>query len=153
MKLNRMNAFEGSQVHFFRSVFNKKTKEEGFVVNQITKFPNPERKSFEPEYKIAITKLLIPESDYTKNDDGKLILDYDYMMQINYKKFYYEIKGKNFVKSQVPIVQTSYLHPEGETFEISSDGNTSNPGMLTNQGEFANNKIENLLPLDYKLGD
>ena len=64
-----------------------------------------------------------------------------------------QIKKGEFVKAKIPVVQTSYLHPEGEIFEISSDGNTSNPGMLTNQGEFANNKIENLLPLDYQLGD
>lgn len=98
MKLNRIHAFDGSQVHFFRSVFANTVIEDGFIVNQITKFPNPERKSFEPEYTIAITKLLIPESDYTKDTDGKLILHYGYMMQINYKKFYYEIKGKKFCK-------------------------------------------------------
>ncbi|KQS89146.1 carboxypeptidase-like regulatory domain-containing protein [Chryseobacterium sp. Leaf394] len=188
MKLNRMNAFDGSQVHFFRSVFAKKVESEGFIVNQITKFPNEKyptpaelqklndytaslkskqailsipsdisdiagRKRTEPAYKIAITKMRIPETDYTKNTDGKLILDYDYMMQINFKKYFYEYRKGQFVKTKNPIVQTSYLHPEGETFEISSDGNTSNPGMLTNQGEFANNKIENLLPLDYELGD
>ncbi|WP_262151142.1 carboxypeptidase-like regulatory domain-containing protein [Chryseobacterium foetidum] len=188
MKLNRMNAFDGSQVHFFRSVYAKKVESEGFIVNQITKFPNEKyptaaelqrlkdytaslkskhavlsipsdisdiagRKRTEPAYKIAITKTRIPETDYTKDTDGKLILDYDYMMQINFKKYFYEYKKGQFVKTKIPIVQTSYLHPEGETFEISSDGNTSNPGMLTNQGEFANNKIENLLPLDYQLGD
>ncbi|MBD8084073.1 carboxypeptidase-like regulatory domain-containing protein [Chryseobacterium caseinilyticum] len=188
MKLNRMNAFDGSQVHFFRSVFAKKVESDGFIVNQITKFPNEKyptpaelqklndyttslkskqailsipsdisdiagRKRTEPAYKIAITKMRIPETDYTKNTDGKLILDYDYMMQINFKKYFYEYKKGQFVKTKNPIVQTSYLHPDGETFEISSDGNTSNPGMLTNQGEFANNKIENLLPLDYELGD
>lgn len=188
MKLNRMNAFSGSQVHFFRSVFTKTTKDEGFVVNQITKFPNEKypteaelerlkeftasikdkknalsfpadildiagRKRNESPYKIGITKILIPETDYTKNADGKLVLDYNYMLQINFKKYYYEIKKGEFVKAKIPVVQTSYLHPEGEIFEISSDGNTSNPGILTNQGEFANNKIENLLPLDYQLGD
>lgn len=40
VKLNRMNAYDGSQVHFFRSVFANKVADEGFIVNQITKFPN-----------------------------------------------------------------------------------------------------------------
>lgn len=182
-----MNAYVGSQTHFFRSVFEKKVTDEGYVVNQITKFPNskypteeelqrlkdfaktfkskgsltiPEdileisnRKQNEPPYRIAITKTQIPESDYTKKTNNKLLLDYDYMMQINFKKYFYELKKGKFVRSDMPIIQTSFLHPEGESFEIYRDGNTSNPGMLTNQGEFAKDKIEKLLPLDYDLGD
>ncbi len=187
VKLNRMNAYEGSQVHFFRSVYNNKVSDEGYIVNQITKFPNskypteeelqrlkdfaktfksqgtlniPEdildignRKRNELPYKIAITKTQIPESDYAKKTEGMLFLDYDYMMQINFKKYFYELKKGQFVKATIPIIQTSFLHPEGDTFEIYNNGNTSNPGQLTNQGEFAKDKIEKLLPLDYKPGD
>jgi len=187
VKLNRMNAYDGSQVHFFRSVYESKVAVEGFIVNQITKFPNSKypteeelqrlrdfaktlklkgtinvpddildigtRKRNEPPYKIAVTKTQIPESDYTKKKDGKLFLDYEFMMQINFKRYFYELKKGQFVKAEVPIIQTSILHPEGDVFEIYPDGNTSNPGMLTNQGEFAKDKIEKLLPLDYNLGD
>lgn len=187
VKLNRMNAYDGSQTHFFRSVYDNRVADQGFIVNQITKYPNskypteeelqrlkdfaetlkskstinvPEdildigtRKRNEPPYKIAVTKTQIPESDYTKKADGKLFLDYDFMMQINFKRYFYELKKGQFVKATIPIIQTSFLHPEGDTFEIYPDGNTSNPGMLTNQGEFAKDKIEKLLPLDYKLGD
>ncbi|WP_426473143.1 carboxypeptidase-like regulatory domain-containing protein [Chryseobacterium balustinum] len=187
VKLNRMNAYDGSQVHFFRSVFANKVADEGFIVNQITKFPNskypteeelqrlkdftemfkskgtlnvPEdildisnRKRNEQPYKIAITKTQIPETDYTKKTDNKLYLDYNHMMQINFKKYFYELKKGQFVKATTPIVQTSFLHPENDTFEIYTNGNTSNPGMLTNQGEFTKNKIEFLLPLDYELGN
>ncbi|MCX8534585.1 carboxypeptidase-like regulatory domain-containing protein [Chryseobacterium luquanense] len=187
VKLNRMNAYDGSQVHFFRSVFTGTVKNEGFIVNQITKYPNSKypteeelqrlkdfaktiktktitsvpadlldigtRKRNEPPYKIAITKTQIPESDYTKKTDGKLFLDYKYMMQINFKKYYYELIKGSFVKSSIPINQTSFLHPEDQSYEIYDNGNTSNPGQLTNQGDFAKDKIEKLLPLDYQLGD
>lgn len=187
VKLNRMNAYDGSQVHFFRSVYENKVADEGFIVNQITKFPNPKypteeelqklkdfatvfkskgtlsvpddivdignRKRNESPYKIAITKTQIPEADYTKKTDGKLFLDYDHMMQINFKKFYYELKKDQFIKGNIPVIQTSFLHPEDNTFEIYPSGNTSDPGQLINQGEFAKDKIEKLLPLDYKLGD
>jgi len=40
IKLNRMNAYDGSAFHFMRSLYQGKVKDEGFVVNQITKFPN-----------------------------------------------------------------------------------------------------------------
>lgn len=187
VKLNRMNAYDGSQVHFFRSVFANKVADEGFIVNQITKFPNSKypteeelqrlkdfaemfkskgtlnipddildignRKRSQQPYKIGITKTQIPETDYTKKTDNKLFLDYDYMMQINFKRYFYELQKGQFVKTTIPIVETSFLHPENDTFEIYTNGNTSNPGMLTNQGEFTKNKIEFLLPLDYQLGD
>ncbi|KQT16008.1 hypothetical protein ASG31_13600 [Chryseobacterium sp. Leaf404] len=187
IRLNRMNAFEGIQEHFFRSVFMGTTKNDGFVVNQITKFPNEKyptaeelqrlkdfakdlknktiislppdlldissRKRNEVPYKIAVTKSQIPESDYIKYTDGKVILDYDHMMQINYKKYFYELKKGKSVKSNIPVIQTSYLHPEGHTFEIYVNGNNSNPEEMMNQGEFASTKIEKLLPLDYQLGD
>jgi hypothetical protein len=187
VKLNRMNAYDGSQIHFFRSVYENNVADKGYIVNQITKFPNSKhpteeelqrlkdfaktlqpkgtpnipvdildignRKRNEPPFKIAITKTQIPETDYTKKADGKLFLDYDYMMQINFKRYFYELKKGQFVKATIPMIQTSFLHPENDTFEIYPDGNTSNPGMLTNQGEFAKDKIEKLLPLDYQLGD
>jgi hypothetical protein len=187
VKLNRMNAYDGSQVHFFRSIYENKVADNGYIVNQITKYPNSKypteeelqrlkdfaktfkltgslnvpkdildigtRKRNEPPFKIAVTKTQIPESDYTKKTDGKLFLDYDHMMQINFKKYFYELKRGQFVKTTIPIVQTSFLHPENDTYEIYPDGNTSNPGMLTNQGEFAKDKIDKLLPLDYQLGD
>ncbi len=187
VKLNRMNAFEGSQVDFFRSIFNKKVSDEGYIVNQITKFPNPKypteqelqklkdfsdfvkqnrtatipndisdissRKAIEPKYNIGITKLQLSESEYTKKIGEQLFLTYDHMIQINYKKYYYEFEKGKIVKATLPIVQTSYLHLEGEMYEIYRDGNTSNPDLLTNQGAFSTDKIEKLLPLDYQLGD
>ncbi|CAD7802014.1 hypothetical protein CHRY9390_00860 [Chryseobacterium aquaeductus] len=187
VKLNRMNAYDGSQVHFFRSVYEKKVADEGFVVNQITKFPNskypteeelqrlkdfaamlkskktmtvPEdildignRKRNEPPYKIAITKTQIPETDYTKKNGEHVFLDYNFAMQVNFKRFSYELTKGQFVKSNLPIIQTSFIHPENDTFEIYPDGNTSNPDKLFVQGEFTKDKIEKLLPLDYQLGD
>lgn len=40
IKLNRMNAYDGSQVHFLRSVYDNKVADNGYIVNQITKYPN-----------------------------------------------------------------------------------------------------------------
>jgi hypothetical protein len=41
-------------------------------------------------------------------------------------------------------VISSYLHPEGETFEVSKDGNISTPDLLIAEGDFTKNKIENM---------
>ncbi len=42
---NRLRAYNGSMMHFVRSVIQNNFKKEGFVVNQYKKVPNPERPS------------------------------------------------------------------------------------------------------------
>lgn len=186
-KLNRMNAYDGSMLHFFRSVYNNTVAEDKFIVNHVVQVPNPKypseeelktlsdyrsmvtstkvadlpqnirdiaaRKSSENPFSLAILKTLIPDSDYVKRNNSEVLFSFKDILQVNYKKYDYELKGKDIVKSNIPVVQTSFLHPEGETFEVSKDGNISNPDLLITEGEFTKNKIENMLPLDYQLGD
>lgn len=51
-KANRLEAFNGSRMHFVRSLRNKTLKQEGFVVNQFMRVENKERPS-EKEIEIA----------------------------------------------------------------------------------------------------
>jgi hypothetical protein len=188
VKLNRMNAYDGSLLHFFRSIYNNTISEDKFIVNHVVQVPNPKypteeelnilknfmevsrasktlfkipeeisdishRKTSQKPYALAITQTMIPDSDYVKRDGKKVFFSFKDMLQVNYSKYYYELKGKQFIKSTIPVVISSYLHPEGETFEVSKDGNISNPDVLITEGEFSKNKIENMLPLDYQLGD
>ncbi|MFL9835433.1 carboxypeptidase-like regulatory domain-containing protein [Chryseobacterium terrae] len=189
VKLNRMNAYDGSAFHFMRRIYNGKVKDEGFIVNQITKFPNDKypteeellqlkeytktlksnpktpitipdtiqdiinRKNKESKYKVAVTKRDLAEADYIKKSDGKVILDFNDIIEVKYDKYFYELKNKEFVKSKFPVKQITHVHSNDETFEIYSNGNNSNPTTLMYQGDFTKNKIEFLLPLDYQLGD
>lgn len=41
VKLNRMNAYDGSLLHFFRSIYNNTVVADGFIVNHVVKVPNP----------------------------------------------------------------------------------------------------------------
>lgn len=186
-KLNRMNAYDGSMLHFFRSIYDNKISQDKFVVNHLVKVPNPkyptgeelklledfkqivrssamvnipdnirdisQRKNSEKPYALAIVKTVIPDSDYVTREDGKVLFSFKDMLQINYQKYFYELKGKEFIKGNMPVVLTSFLHPEGEVFEVSKEGNITNPDQLINEGDFSKNKIENMLPLDYQLGD
>lgn len=184
-----MNAYDGSAIHFLRSVYAKKVKDEGFIVHQMKRFPNPkypteeellkledfakiqrsnataeikipddikdiaERKNKESKYGIALIKANLTEDNYTKNQDGGIILDFKDILEVRHDKYYYEIKNKEFVKSKIPVKQATHVHSNDETFEIYSNGNNSNPTNLLYQGDFTKNKIEFLLPLDYQLGD
>lgn len=188
VKLNRMNAYDGSMLHFFRSIYNNTISEDKFIVNHVVQIPNPKyptaeelnilknfkemartsktllkipeeisdishRKNSQKPYALVITKTMIPDSDYVKRDGQSVLFSFKDMLQVNYSKYYYELKGKEFIKTTIPVVISSYLHPEGETFEVSKDGNISTPDLLIAEGDFTKNKIENMLPLDYQLGD
>jgi hypothetical protein len=187
VKINRMNAFDGSLLHFFRSIYQNKVAEEGFIINKVVKIPNPKypteeelnmvkdfmqmtkksgtikipedisdilkRKNKETPFALALTKSKIPDTDYTKRNGSKVLFSFEDMLQVNYQKYFYENKGKEFIKTNIPVSLSSYLHSEGETFEISKEGNITDPDLLINEGDFSKNKIENMLPLDYQLGD
>ncbi|KAB1229855.1 carboxypeptidase-like regulatory domain-containing protein [Chryseobacterium viscerum] len=187
VKLNRMNAYEGSLLHFFRSIYDHKIVEAGFIVNQVVRIPNPKypseeelntlknylelvnkpdfntipenireiasRKNAQSQYMLAIVKTKIPDLDYVKRSDGQVFLEFKDILQVNYLKYYYELKGKEFVKRANRNILSSFLHSDGESFEVSKEGNITTPDQLINEGDFSKNKIENMLPLDYQLGD
>ncbi len=66
---NRLKAYNGSRMHFFRSLIAKKVKENGFVVNQFKRIPNPERPSDE---KIKWARTLTLTSDVPINFSKKI---------------------------------------------------------------------------------
>lgn len=189
VKINRMNAYDGSSLHFFRSIYNNTISEDGFIVNQVVKILNPnypteeelntlkdymimarsskvinipenirdisQRKNNQKPYTLAITKTLIPDSDYVKRPNGQVLFGFKDILQVNYLKTPYEqIKGNTLIKGSIKINESSFLYSdEGESFEVSKEGNITTPEQLINQGAFSKNKIENMLPLDYQPGD
>ena len=187
--LNRMNAYSGSLMHFFRSLYNNELEKEGFIVNHAKQIPNPkypsevelqklkgyydfvkdqkvmtvklspelqdisDRKFKESQFVLAILKTKIKESDFTKRRDGKLFLDFDDLLMVNYQKHYYEIKKGEFVKSASAVSQSSIVHPEALEFEVFPEGNTSEPDLLILEEHFSNQNVSKMLPLDYQLGN
>lgn len=187
VKENRMDAYSGSLMHFLRSVYQKNTTQEGFIVNHIVKIPNqnypteeelsrlddyrkilktnptmklPEdimkishRKNNEKPYLLALIKSKIGEEIYTKTLSGNVFIDFKDILQVNFKKYFYNIKKDKIVKSETSTNKSSYLYPEKDIFEVYPDGNCSNPTELLAKGYFSEQKIGKLLPLDYKMGD
>lgn len=187
VKLNRMDAYSGSMMHFLRSVFQKATSQEGFIVNYVIKIPNknypteeeiakleafrremktknmvkfPEeianisrRKNNEKPYTLAVIKSNISEDVYTKTLSGNVFLDCKDILQVNFKKYFYDLKKGKIIKSETSTNKSSFIYPEKDVFEIYPDGNCSNPTELLTQGYLSEQKIEKLLPLDYQLGN
>ena len=186
--LNRINAYKGSLMHFFRSLYNNELEKEGFIVNHAKRIPNPEypteaelqklkdhfiikksqnatlpwtdelegisqKKSKNSEFLMAILKTKIKESEFTKRKDGRLFLDFEDLLMVNYQKYYYEIKKGEFVKSGGVVTQSSILHPEALEFEIFKEGLSSEPDQLILEEHFSNQNVSKMLPLDYQLGN
>lgn len=63
-KRNRLEAYNGSQMHFFRSLVNNKLKDNGFIVNQFRRELNPDRPS---EKKIKLAREFISLQNNTIN--------------------------------------------------------------------------------------
>jgi len=186
--LNRMNAYKGSLMHFFRSLYHNELEKEGFIVNHAKRIPNPnypseaelqklkdhfnikktqnstlpwtdeleaisQKKSKNSEFLMAILKTKIKESEFTRRKDGRLFLDFQDLLMVNYQKYYYEIKKGEFVRSGGVVTQSSILHPEALEFEIFKDGLSSEPDQLILEEHFSNQNVSKMLPLDYQFGN
>jgi hypothetical protein len=112
-----------------------------------------QKKSKNTEFVMAILKTKMKESDFTKRKDGKLFLDFDDLLMVNYQKYYYEIKKGEFVKSAGVVTQSSIIHPEAMDFEVFPEGITSEPDQLILEGDFSRQNISKMLPLDYQFGN
>lgn len=187
--LNRMNAYNGSLMHFFRSLYRNELEKEGFIVNHAKRIPNPkypteaelqkledyfsfvrtqkvmnvnlspeledisQRKSKNSQFVLAILKTKIKESDFTKRKNGKLFIDFEDLLMVNYQKYYYEIKKGEFVKAATFSTQSSIVHPEALEFEVFPEGICSEPDLLILEESFSQQNISKMLPLDYTFGN
>ena len=105
------------------------------------------------EFVMAILKIKMKESDFTKRKDDRLFIDFEDLLQVNYQKYYYEIKKGEFVKSSGVVTQSSFIHPEAMEFEIFKEGLSSEPDQLILEGDFSRQNISKMLPLDYQFGN
>jgi hypothetical protein len=142
---NRTKAYKGSLLHFIKSIFNNSSKEEGFVINQFKRLPNPKRPS---EEQIKAAKNTIRQSiknglvfnrinnDKPQNaiDSAHVVLrksrlsktvDYLYKSQLNPSEIISIQNGSFFLKykDNLSVVytkekeETAYLNKRGFSFQ------------------------------------
>ena len=112
-----------------------------------------QKKSKSPEGVMAMLKTKMKESDFTIRKDGRLFLDFEDLLMVNYQKYFYEIKKGEFVKAKTFSTQSSIVHPEALEFEVFPEGNTSEPDLLILEEHFSNQNVSKMLPLDYQFGN
>ena len=174
---NRLEAYRGSPIHFFKSVLNNKTEEEGFIINQF------ERKVIKPTFKnlrgstkqISASENQLSFSDYIKKygkvprsrdvlynsdissstiisvDSTNTYLEFDDNLSVVYTE---EKEEKGYVlKSGRPrkaLPQTSNLLPLTEKSLILPIGILENPLSIVFEGYWSYEKFAHTLPLDYE---
>ncbi len=133
-KKSRLKAYNGSRMHFFRSLLFKNLKKEGFVVNQFKRVLNPQRPS---EEKIKMAKELIQLHRKNINFSKKITTpknpldsalvtlrkgrlpkyrDYLYKKDVPYKSMVEYIKGKEFLNFENYLSITYTKEPEEEKY-------------------------------------
>jgi len=68
----RETAYYGSSQHFFRSLYENKSKEEGFLINKIIKTPNPNRYPEEVINDMLVKIKTLPEKTGVRKVAGKI---------------------------------------------------------------------------------
>lgn len=158
IKMNRMNAYDGSLQHFMQSAYSNKIAENGFILNHIQKITNPnysmEEGNKERPFELVIIQRDISSTNFIQNKNGSIYLSFKDILQVNFKKYSYFLKdGIIEKKTNNSAHLSTKIFVEGNTFEIFPWGYTTNPENLLLEGDFSKFKIEKFLPLDYILGD
>ena len=183
-KAARLIAYNGSVLHFMRSIYRNKLQQEGFEIKVLVRYPNKEKERVKRIYKNLMVKkegiLEIIQNDSTayyssiiKQSDS---LDYIYPnaiqpdsvaylidktavglgfnnhLQVTYNALqdYANKMASNNSQKQVSIIS---IINDGE-ISIFSNGSYYNPSNFFTEGYWAySEKLNNLLPVDYEVGD
>lgn len=133
-KQNRLKAYNGSQIHFFRSLMTKKLNNDGFVVHQFKRVLNPERPS-EEQIKRAreiiqlnggrIVHLKEGQKPKTMVDSAQIVLrksrlakysDYLYKRNVPYKDIISLKNGKHILNFENYLMVIYKNEPEENNY-------------------------------------
>ncbi|MBA5629724.1 carboxypeptidase-like regulatory domain-containing protein [Moheibacter lacus] len=168
---NRLSSFHGSLMHFVRSLYDEKLKENGFIINRLIRKENPDFKIYrERIQKMAdrgevihvknppsqiiqtLVKADVPYDSLRIRSDNTVVLNFEGLYHVEFTgekedmDYVRTTTGDQFIGNQYSII---YLL-ENKWVEIEANGNYFPPKELMTEGYFTWEKIGNLLPLDFK---
>lgn len=143
---NRLKAYNGSLLHFFRSLYMANVQEEGFVINQFKRqkvvLKNGEK------FKEVPLKENLNYYDVVFRMNGKTFLNFNFWLQVIYKKEKEELNYRRFGKRLNQ--QESIIQLVEKPIEILPSGKLVNPLATFTEQYWAYEKIADLLPTDYQ---
>jgi hypothetical protein len=148
--LNRESAYEGSVMHFIRSVHAGTLASSGFIVRRLDKVEG-NRKG---RYSNVVDSKILVEADFSDTIENQKIIQFSKYLYVLYSKeleeLPYLIKLQPF-KKPIPAPQTSIVQLVGtDAVEIFANGHLEPAISFFLDGYWSYEKLDKLLPLDYK---
>ncbi len=153
---NRREVYQGSSMHFFRSVIANQLDNEGFRVLKLTRKINPDYlpKSNKPKIISELDKkkpLSIPDFISRTNQRGLFALTFtDCLYIVNTKKRDF-FNSNNFdLPPGAPNYAASTLTLNDEHAFFDNNGVITDPASLVMEGVWGISRMADMLPLDYE---
>ena len=148
--LNREAAYQGSVMHFVRSVHSGTLATSGFIVRRLEKVEG-NRKG---KYTNVVNPKTLVESDFSDSIQNQKIIQFPNYLYVLYNKeleeLPYLVKLQPF-KKPTPAPQTSIVQLVGtNAVEIFASGHLEPAVAFFLEGYWSYEKLDKLLPLDYK---
>ncbi|MDR3693003.1 carboxypeptidase-like regulatory domain-containing protein [Mucilaginibacter sp.] len=153
-KKNRLKAYNGSIMHFLRSVLYNQLSEEGFVVYQLKRKPIPTKTLTQSPIKyidsLAQTPLQINDFIEVSNKKGIYAMAYKDCLYVMYTKLHNYTGNLEDIPaaSQPGYAKTIVTFTAPNTF-FDDNGIIVNPESLVYEGYWAKIRVAELLPSDY----
>jgi hypothetical protein len=149
--LNREAAYEGSVMHFVRSVHAGTLASSGFIVRRLDKVEG-NRKG---RYSNVVDPKILVEADFSDTIENQKIIQFPKYLYVLFNKeleeLPYLIKLQPF-KKPIPAPQTSIVQLVGtNAVEIFTNGHLEPAIAFFLDGYWSYEKLDKLLPLDYKV--
>jgi CarboxypepD_reg-like domain len=159
---NRRDAYEGSVMHFMRSVYQNKVIENGFELRHILRRKEKTKQGFYKQLPAMLINIpLNGDSIAFSIDSATVQLQFNDYLQVMYpakknpKAYINYLSGKLFAKSgnlstKLPITSEIYAPQSGEGVQVLYNGHYYYSNNLVALQYWAwSEKLSNLLPLDY----
>ncbi|WP_423148452.1 carboxypeptidase-like regulatory domain-containing protein [Rubrolithibacter danxiaensis] len=148
---NRKEAYYGSSMHFFRSIWQNRLTAEGFITRTLI------RKSKDPQTGKAAQYLVkdpLPLSDFVRKTDNPslLALAFDHLLYIVYiNKTEKEVSLSVYRPIEMSNYPVSIISLQNKYAFFDPNGIITDPKSIVVEGSWADRgKIPELLPIDYQ---
>ncbi|MES2063162.1 MAG: carboxypeptidase-like regulatory domain-containing protein [Bacteroidota bacterium] len=153
---NRMIAYEGSSMHFLRSVVGNNTEANGFKVLRLIRKPNPGYTGFNDKYIQTLVNIPLKTTEYTSITDvkGVFALKFTDCLYLMYTKKRDASPDNHVVQSlTMPNYLTTILSFAGPYALFDSNGVILNLASVNIEGNWGKSRMAEMLPVDYSPGE
>lgn len=166
---NRKKAYLGSSMHFFRSLYSNKMKEEGYLVTKFIRKPNPKFPSqsivnqmwenrdhssiskLPPKYIITNNPNPITENDLILIENDKIFISFQDFISVKYTNEKEDSNYSHSLHKTREKFQKTELELKETQIEILPNGNYIDNDKMIFYGHMSWEKVGDMLPFNYDI--